>query len=242
MVVEYPSLEATRREILERDWLRIGLVVRSKVDGSRAIFPSSTNYSELVSAPYFDSRTHSLQDNHLALRETPLSQDNPSLTTNVLRVCSIVPTSAPPCRHGYALLNNDNHYSLRCPVCSSQTWRTRRRRYMEHDGNVARTPFLDYDSFFHHCHNCRTTRYPTPTHNFRNEWTTLTDNPQVLHVAITIAIQHEWSRITKLFFKEEITEILRAQPSFEAASTEVIDHILFLTYRLEAIDQSIGDA
>ena len=210
---------AVRNEILARDMLRIGLFVRSNEDSSRAIFPSPQNYRNLVSQPYYDSRTHSLHSLGLALRDQLESKDISGIHgTDVFRMCSMIPTSAPPCRYGYALLNNAGEYTLRCPACSS------------------RSSFGNYYSFFQHCYNTRQARYPGTAHNFHNEWTDLSDDPRELHVAIANTVKRERERIIRLFFKEEIVEILRSQPSFEDAPADVTDYIMSLAYQLEDAD------
>ena len=226
--------ETVSDNILARDMLRIGLAVRSNIDGSRAIFPSPANYHGLVSAPYLDSRTHSLQSDGLSLRDQLDSQDTSSTNgKDVFRMCSMIPTSAPPCRYGYALLNA-NDYSLRCPVCSSHTWATRRRRYGERNGNSSRTPFSNYYTFFQHCYDPRVTYfYHGTAHDFHNRWTDFSDAREV-HVAIAMTVKQERKRITHLFFKGEIARILRSQPSFRRAPPEVINYILSLAYQLDA--------
>ena len=214
---------AIRDEILARDMMRIGLLVRSKDDGSIVTFPSPANYWDLSLSPHCDSRTHTLyNDNGMSLRDQLTNQDlSVHNGSNIFRMSSMIPINAPPCHYGYAALNGV--YQLRCPICSDPP------------------AFLNYRDFFHHCYNVRTSRYPTQRYPgssrvFHNEWTNLANHPIELHVAIAKAVKQERKRVVRLFLKEEIVQILRSQPSFGSAPTDVTNHIITLAYQLEDAD------
>ena len=207
--------EAIEEIILSRDMIRIGLRVISSLDGSVSIFPSPAHYHELPNLPHLDSRSHRLQNDgtmslqdQLELLDVWVGYNGPI----AFRMCSMVPTPVPgppfqQIRHGYSWLNDAGNYALTCPVCGYS--------------------YQNYHTFFMHCYHNRIERYPSVT---SVQWTNLTDNPRELHDAIANVIKRERERITRLFFRKEIARILRSQPSFRVAPTEVIDYIIDLTY------------